>query len=152
MCINFSSLLIIQQLFIKAVLYGQALSQGLGVINELKTLTSGSFQPEKYLSFMQVVLVVKNPPANAGDVRDAGSISWSGTFPGGEHGNPLQYSCLENSTDREACWAIQSIGFRQTHQSNLAHNTDHVCTELHCVSWKTSMKRSSWSLHCTAEI
>ena len=44
----------------------------------------------------QVVLVVKNPPANAGDIRDAGSIPGSGRSPRGGHGNPLQYSCLEN--------------------------------------------------------
>ena len=42
----------------------------------------------------QVALVVKNPPANAGDVRDLGSIPGSGRSPGGGHGNPLQYSCL----------------------------------------------------------
>ena len=40
----------------------------------------------------QVVVVVKNPPANAGDVRDAGSIPELGRSPGGRHGNPLQYS------------------------------------------------------------
>ena len=45
---------------------------------------------------------VKNPPANAGDVRDSSSIPWSGRSPGGGHGNPLQYSCLENSMDRGA--------------------------------------------------
>ena len=44
----------------------------------------------------RVVRVVKNPPANAGDIRDAGSIPGLGTPPGGGHGNPLQYSCLEN--------------------------------------------------------
>ena len=38
-------------------------------------------------------LVVKNPPANAGDVRDAGSIPGSGRSPGGGHGSPLQYAC-----------------------------------------------------------
>ena len=43
----------------------------------------------------QVALVVKNPPANGGDVRDAGSIPGLGRSPGG-HGSPLQYSCLEN--------------------------------------------------------
>ena len=43
----------------------------------------------------QVVLVVKNPLANAGDVRDAGSIAGSGRSPGEEDGNTLQYSCLE---------------------------------------------------------
>ena len=49
-------------------------------------------------------LVVKNPPANAGDVRDAGSILGSGRSPGGGHGHPLQYSCLENPMDRGAWW------------------------------------------------
>ena len=49
-----------------------------------------------------MVLVVKNPLANAGDIRDAGSIPGSGRSPGGEHGNPLQYSCLENPMDRRA--------------------------------------------------
>ena len=48
----------------------------------------------------QVALVVKNLPANAGDVKDAGSIPGSGRSPGGGHGNPLQYSCLENPMDR----------------------------------------------------
>ena len=43
-----------------------------------------------------VVLVIKNLPANAGDIRDAGSIPGWGRSPGGRHGNPLQYSCLEN--------------------------------------------------------
>ena len=47
-----------------------------------------------------MVLVVKNPPVNAGDVRDIGSIPGSERSLGGEHGNPLQYSCLENPTDR----------------------------------------------------
>ena len=40
--------------------------------------------------------VVKNLPANAGDIRDLGSVSGLGRSPGGRHGNPLQYSCLEN--------------------------------------------------------
>ena len=48
----------------------------------------------------------KNPPANTGDARDAGSIPGSGRCPGGRHGNPLQYSCLENSMDRGAWQAI----------------------------------------------
>ena len=47
----------------------------------------------------QVVLVVKNLPANVGDVRDAGLIPGLGRSAGGGHGNPLQYSCLENSMD-----------------------------------------------------
>ena len=48
-------------------------------------------------------LVVKNLPANAGDIRDVGSIPWVQSSGGG-HGNPLQYSCLENSVDRGAWW------------------------------------------------
>ena len=50
--------------------------------------------------------MVKNPPANAGDVRDAGLIPGSGRSPGGGHGNPLQYSCLENLMDRGAWGTI----------------------------------------------
>ena len=46
------------------------------------------------------VLTVKNSPASAGDVRDAGSVPGSGRSPGGQHGNPLQYSCLGNPMDR----------------------------------------------------
>ena len=49
-----------------------------------------------------MALVVKNPPANAGDVRDASSIPGLGRSLGGGHGHPLQYSCLENPMDRGA--------------------------------------------------
>ena len=45
---------------------------------------------------MCMALVVKNQPANVGDIRDAGLISGLGSSPGGGYGNPLQYSCLEN--------------------------------------------------------
>ena len=48
--------------------------------------------------------MVKKLSANAGDIRDAGSIPGLGRFPGGRHGNPLQYSCLENPMDRGAWW------------------------------------------------
>ena len=54
----------------------------------------------------QVVLVAKNLPANAGDIRDLSSIVGSGRSPGGGHGNPLQCSCLENNMDRGAWRAI----------------------------------------------
>ena len=50
---------------------------------------------------LKVALVVKNPPADVGYTRDTGSIPGSGISPG-EHGNPLQYSSLENPVDREA--------------------------------------------------
>ena len=49
--------------------------------------------------------MVKNPPANAGDTRDLGSIPGSGRSPGEGNGNPLQYSCLGNPMDRGAWWA-----------------------------------------------
>ena len=57
----------------------------------------------------QVALVVKNLPANAEDIRDAGSIPRSGRYPGRGHGNLLQNSCLENPMDREASrlWSIE---------------------------------------------
>ena len=53
-----------------------------------------------------MALVVKNPPANTGDVRDMSSIPGSGRSPGGGHDNPLQYSCLENSMDKGVWWAM----------------------------------------------
>ena len=48
--------------------------------------------------------MVKNPPANAGDIRDVGLIPALGRSPGGGHSNPLQYSYLENPMDRGAWW------------------------------------------------
>ena len=54
----------------------------------------------------QVALVVKNSPANEGDVRDVGLIPGSGRSPREGNGSPLQYSCLENPMDRGAWWAI----------------------------------------------
>ena len=57
------------------------------------------------LGASQVVLVVKNLLANAGDIRDTGSISGPRRSPGEGNGNPLQYSCLENLMERGAWWA-----------------------------------------------
>ena len=54
--------------------------------------------------------MVKKPAANAGDVKDAGSIPGSETSPGGGHGKPLQYSCLENPMDRAPRWAAVAGG------------------------------------------
>ena len=53
-----------------------------------------------------MALVVKSLPAKAGDFRDAGSVPGSGRSLGGGHGNPFQYSCLENPLDRGAWWAM----------------------------------------------
>ena len=52
----------------------------------------------------ELLIVVKNPPANAGDIRDEGLIPGSGRSPGEGIGNLLQYSCLGNPIDRGAWW------------------------------------------------
>ena len=66
-------------------------------------------------AFSQVAQAVKNMPANAGDIRDAVLIPGSGRSPGAGHGNPLQYSCLENPMNREAWWAtVHTVAKSQT--------------------------------------
>ena len=62
--------------------------------------------------------MVKKPPANAGDVRDMGSIPGSGRSPGKGNGNTLQYSCLENPMDRGAWQSTVHRGHKVGH--NLA--------------------------------
>ena len=59
----------------------------------------------------QMALLVKNLPANAGDIRNTGLIPGSGRSPGGGHGNPLQYSCLENPMEEEP-GGLQSTGLQ----------------------------------------
>ena len=66
----------------------------------------------------QLALVLKNLPANAGDMRDMGSIPGSGRSPEGGHNNPLQNSCLENSTNRGA--TVRRVAENQTHLKHLA--------------------------------
>ena len=62
-----------------------------------------------------MVLVVKNLPANAEDIRDMGSTPGMGRSPGGGHGNPLLYFCLENLMDRGAWWAtVHGVTKNQT--------------------------------------
>ena len=64
------------------------------------------------------VLVVKKAPVSAGDTRHVGSIPGSGRYPGGGNGNPLQYSCLKNTMDRESWQAIvQGVAKSQTQLS-----------------------------------
>ena len=62
----------------------------------------------------QVALVVKNSPANAGDLRDVDSIIRLGRSPGGGHGNPLQYSCLKSPMDRGAWQATVPQGGKES--------------------------------------
>ena len=68
-----------------------------------------------------MVLVVKNLPANAGEVRDSGSTPGSGRFPGGRQDNPLQYFSLENPVDRRS-WlaAVHMVVKNQTQLSMCA--------------------------------
>ena len=78
----------------QATVHGVARSQ-----TQLSNFTF-TFKELKWAS--QVALVVKNLPANAGDIKDSDLSPVLGRFPGGGHGNPLQYSCLENPMDRRA--------------------------------------------------
>ena len=83
---------------------------------------------------MVYTLVVKNLPANVGDVRDVGSIPGLGRSPGEGNGSPLQYSCLENPMDRGAWWAtVHGVAQSRTRlkrlsssSSNLPHMHTHV--------------------------
>ena len=71
--------------------------------------------------------VVKNTPANAGDLRDPVSIPRLERFPGERHGNPFQYFCLGNSMDRGARWAtVQWVAKSQTRLKRLSR---HTCTQ-----------------------
>ena len=56
---------------------------------------------------------LKIPPLNAGDIRNVGSMPGSGRYPGEGHGNPLQYSCLENSPWTEEAGGLQSMGSKR---------------------------------------
>ena len=68
--------------------------------------------------------MTKNLSANTGDIRDVGSIPGSGRFPGGGHGNPPQYSCLENSMDRGAWWAtVHGAAQSRTRLKQLKHTS-----------------------------
>ena len=92
------------------------------MVSKIKmTINAINFLLLLMLGASQVALVLKNPPANAGDVRDAGSIPGSGRSSGGGNGNPLQYSCLENSMNRGTWWAtVHRVAKSRTQLSNLA--------------------------------
>ena len=63
-----------------------------------------------------MVLVIKNAPTNAGDIRDVGSIPGSGRFPGEGNGNPLQYSCLETP------WTEEPGGLQSMESQRFGHD------------------------------
>ena len=71
--------------------------------------------------------MVKKLPAKAGDIRDAGSIPGSGRSSGGGHGNPLQYSCLENPMNRQAWRAtVHEVAKSQTRLKQLSMHTHKI--------------------------
>ena len=77
----------------------------------------------------QVAQVVKNPPVNAGNVRDAGSTPGLGRSPGGGNGNPLQYSFLGSPVGRGAWWvAVHGVTKSWTQPRDQAHICVHACT------------------------
>ena len=79
--------------------------------------------------------MVKNPPANSGDARDAGLIPASGRSPGGGNGNPLQYSCLENPMDRGA-WRATVHGITKS-RTRLSTHIQHIHAHMITVRFKT---------------
>ena len=87
---------------------------------------SESFEGRPWAS--QVVLMMKNLPANAGGIRDMGSIPGLERSPGGGHGNPFQYSCLENPMDGEA-WQATVYRVTRVRQDwrDLAHTYGVTC-------------------------
>ena len=81
-----------------------------------------------------MVLVVKNLPANAGEVRDTSSVPGLGKSPRGGNGNPLQYSCLGNSMDRGAWWAtVPEVAKSWTQQTKQATKA----TRVYSTTWGT---------------
>ena len=65
--------------------------------------------------------MIKNSPANAGDIRDMGLIPGLERSPGGGNGNRLQYSCLENPMDREAWWARFEIDIQRLNEREVLY-------------------------------
>ena len=133
--------------------FWSVLSFLLGLFNTVQYVIEGT---------SQVVLVVKMLPVNIGDIRDTGLIPGLGRSPGGGHGNPLQYSCLENPMDRGTWWAtVHGVTKSGTHWSDLV--CIHACISLklfffplrdfmifwlHDFNWLASMK-SPFLLFCS---
>ena len=101
---------------------------------------SGNYNPTCYVALpkknksmktvsVHLVLVVKNLPANVGDIRDENSILGSGRSPGEGHSNPLQYSCLENPMNRGAWWATVHRVAQSWAQLKWLNTHTYVCME-----------------------
>ena len=93
--------------------------------------TGGFWEMLVEVGASQVAPVVKNPLADAGDIRDTGSIPGSGRCTGDGNGNPLQYSCLENPMDRGAWWdVVRRVAKSWTRLNDLATVQDDVVTQM----------------------
>ena len=91
--------------------------------------------------------MVKNLPANAGDIRDVGSVSGLGRSPGGGNGNPLQYSCLENPMDRGAQWVtVHGLQTSDTTERLTLSRTRHLTKREYGFSHKNPKKNApTWT-------
>ena len=78
----------------------------------------------------QVVLVIKNPPVNAGEVRDSSWIPGLRRCPEGGRGNPLQYSSLENPHEERS---LAGYNPQPLKESDMTEPTEHIRTEAHCL-------------------
>ena len=76
--------------------------------------------------------MIKNPPANAGNVRDTGLIHGSGRSPGGGHGNPLQYACLENSHGQRSLAGYTPLGHKELDMTEM---TEHAHMHMYLLSF-----------------
>ena len=94
-----------------------------------------------YIYASPVALVVKNLPASAGDIRDAGLIPGLGRSPGGGHSNPLRYSCLENPMDRGSWWATVHGVARELDMTEHTLNT-HTSTHTHWNHFVVHLERT----------
>ena len=81
-------------------------AEGARLAQQVKSRWTFGICPRFSQGLPQVALVVKNPPANAGAVREEGLMPGSGRYPGVGNANPLQYSCLKYPMDRGSWWAI----------------------------------------------
>ena len=104
-------------------------------------MISSSFTFEVWCRVFPGDAVVKNPPANAVDIRDAGSIPVSGRFPGKGNGNPLQYSYLGNPMDRGAWWATTHGITKSRDMAEHTHTHTHITTTIPINEYKQGAER-----------
>ena len=105
-----------------------------------KSKTEGACTHTHTHTASQVALVVKNPPGSAGEIRDMVLIPGLGRPSGGGHGNPLQYSCLENPMDRGAWWAtVHGVANSLTRLKQLSIQVD----SLYCKAELTQCSKAA---------